>query len=780
MCLPDRDLDGSMRKMRGTLLVVLLVSACGNKAPHVTGDSGVTDSTAPGDIATDGPSNDASIDAATDAMMGTLSPDPAEPVAAPCAGRLGFPGRPVVRLLGNNNALSALELGDVTGDGKPDLVFWSGTAIEMAAGNGDGTYGTRTTIGNGLGSPPSFVLADVNGDAKLDLVHGDRFATSLYVRLNNGAGGFAAATTHSIGTMGTVQVEARDLNNDGRRDLIALTGFDIVVLLNSASGFGAPTAFTTKNIGESMFFALGDISGDGKLDAVASNLDGSASLLVNDGAGAFGLPVIFSGSGGQGGRIDVGDLDEDGKLDVVVGGVTNAQVGMVSVLRNQGGSTFAAHVDYLTGSSYAPRALAIGDTNADGHLDVVAGSAGGNSDIELLLGNGNGTFSGAVAMAADFPSDIVLADVNGDAKLDLITSGDASVRTYLNRATAFPFDQRRMFDYGGVQVPSARVLDVNSDNTPDLVTSLYSASGNSVVARLGTGGSFGAVSAPLIAAFYPQFTYVTDLDNDARLDLVALGLIGGMIQIVMNNGNGTFAAQMPLTTPYDSRRIAAADFDGDGYRDLAIGSSNGTIGLFHGHGNGMVSFAGNVWTGTSVMGVGYGDVDKDGHSDLLVSGGTNGVFFIDVVRGNGNGTFAQPLSISLGHTPPTRLLVRDFNADGNPDILESGNGWLGVLVATGSGSFAPSNAQLVGSSEDAVVADLNGDAKRDVVTFDYNSASILVMIGRGDGTFDPPLYYDAGRGQRSLSVVDVNGDGRLDVVVNNWNAASILWGRCLP
>ncbi|HEY5921175.1 MAG TPA: VCBS repeat-containing protein, partial [Kofleriaceae bacterium] len=372
------------RLMRIAGLLLLISAGCGK--PHSGGDAGLIDSP-PSDGDPDGTLLDGNADGSVDSMPpGTLTPEPADPVASlPCATRLGFPGRPVITLA---DALNSA-VGDFTGDGKPDLVINAYATIQVAIGMGDGTYSppTAVVVPN---MNTALTLGDVNGDAKLDLLFGGT-AQSVSVMLNNGSGGFSAAQSYNV-MVPSPQFEVVDVNGDGRKDLVSLggQGLTLSVLLNSASGFTTtPALFAASSYGSARYFALGDVSGDGRPDVVVHNQDSSIDLLLNDGSGGFLVRTTFAAvSAMYGERIAVRDLNSDGRQDVIAAIGSNLS-GFMSVRLNQGNNMLSSPVSYGTGSPWGARALDLGDVNGDGHVDVVAGSQGEYSDVEILLGTGS-------------------------------------------------------------------------------------------------------------------------------------------------------------------------------------------------------------------------------------------------------------------------------------------------------------------------------------------------------------------------------------------------------
>jgi hypothetical protein len=237
--------------------------------------------------------------------------------------------------------------------------------------------------------------------------------------------------------------------------------------------------------------------------------------------------------------------------------------------------------------------------------------------------------------------------------------------------------------------------------------------------------------------------------------------------------------------------LAVADLRGNGRLDVVVanqgGESNGdgSAGVLLGKGDGtlqpVVTYDSGGVDPTSIA---VADVNGDGKPDLLVVNGSNNT--VAVLLGNGDGTFRSPVLYDSGGYDPGSIAVADVNGDGKLDIVVAnyenfaGTGIIGVLLGNGDGTFEPpvtyGGAGLQGATWVAV-ADLNGDGKLDIaVAYQcepncYSSGAVGVLRGNGDGTFQPAVIYPSGGiFSNSVAVADVNGDGKPDLLVVNANS----------
>ncbi len=356
------------------------------------------------------------------------------------------------------------------------------------------------------------------------------------------------------------------------------------------------TALTYSVVNDAVSLAVGDLNGDGKPDLVLASGSGSiVSLLLGVGDGTF-RPALNYNVGGSPSSVAVGDFNGDGKPDLVVT-VTNGNNSSVNVLLGNGDGTFQApRVVYNLGSFDMPSGAIVGDFNADGTVDIALANDGA-STVTVLLGGGDGTFGpSAGAKVGGMPHFVAVGDFNGDGKADLavtnsVSSGTVSVLIGNGNGTFQP-----AVNYTVGSLPFSIVAgDFNADGKIDLAVS--NVNGNSVSVLLGVGdGTFrNATSYPVGSE--PYQIAAVDFNGDGKLDLATANGRDNTVSVLLGNGDGTFQSAMNYAVANGPYTMVAGDFNGDGKVDLAVANLNGSLSLLLGVSTVPVIAAGGVVTG---------------------------------------------------------------------------------------------------------------------------------------------------------------------------------------
>ncbi len=336
-------------------------------------------------------------------------------------------------------------------------------------------------------------------------------------------------------------------------------------------------------------------------------------------------------------------------------------------------------------------------------------------------------------------------------------------------------------------------------------------------AQVGSGpfSLLGAVDYPL-NGFGAESLAVADLNGDGKLDMVVVSTcptikgqycIGdGQVSVLLGNGDGTF--QSPVTydsAGYGAISVAVADLNGDGIPDLAVANqclepvkhygeeycdTAGVISVFLGNGDGTFQPAVNYDSGGNAAGsVAIADMNGDGIPDLVVANqceqacgySTGGV---SVLLGKGDGTFQKAVSYSSGGYATFYAAVADLRGNGQFDAIVLSScenqyncdvGSIGVLLGKGDGAFQPAVVYIPGGQVGSIaIGDVNGDGIPDLVVmtgFDSpcgDEACVEVMLGNGDGTFQSPTSYSWGGYiyvGGGIAIADLNDDRIPDLVM---------------
>lgn len=181
-----------------------------------------------------------------------------------------------------------------------------------------------------------------------------------------------------------------------------------------------------------------------------------------------------------------------------------------------------------------------------------------------------------------------------------------------------------------------------------------------------------------------------------------------------------------------------------------------------------------------------GDFNKDGIADIAAVNqcGSDPTCLtagsVSILLGNPDGTFQAAVDYATGSGSLPRFgMLGDFNGDGITDIAVAnlGANTISILLGKGDGTFQPHVDYAVGSSPLSIAAgDFNGDGKTDLAVANSGSNSISILLGNGDGTFQTHVDFATSFAPQSVATADFNGDGRLDLVVADLNV-SVLLGK---
>ena len=569
--------------------------------------------------------------------------------------------------------------------------------------------------------------------------------------------------------------------------------------------------------------ALADLDNDGDLDMISGS--GSASggevrVWQNDGTPFSGTwpSVVVSATADAVNAVVVGDFDHDGNLDIVAG-CGSGQDYEVIVWQNDGtpfdGGWVANNVGASADHVYG---VAVGDVDNDGDLDVVSASASGE-DYEIIVWENDGTpFSGLwtgynVGATDDTVWSVALGDLDADGWLDIVagtgTAEDYEVIAWQNDST--PFDGTWLQRDVGATNAGARAIaigDWDGDGDADIASAGGTGAGGTceIVVWQNDGTPFDSVWSGSQVGTGTNWLFAltaADLDNDGDLDLVNGGGTDNDYEVVAWQNDGSpFSGGWALATLGSSvanvQAVAAGDLDGDGDVDIVSGSESGEDyeliawenTLLH---RNMPFDGDGSPTGTSadnINALAIVDLDGDGDPDVITGAGSDATVNVVAWQNNGSpfdGTWNSS-DIGAAGSDVWAVAVGDLDNDGRPDVVSGASSTPRLQVWQNDGtpfSGTWSNCTLTdppAAVNALALADLDNDGDLDLIVgtglnlphvlqgYDPNSA-YRVDVYENDGTpFDcswnsvstmSVISYAV----HALAVGDLDNDGWLDIVI---------------
>lgn len=675
---------------------------------------------------------------------------------------------------------------DLNNDGLLDFVSTgvNGPRLTLRGGPGELMFFNQTVIASG----PVFdtVAADFNLDGRVDLVCGTGGGNSLRTFRNTSLDGPTYAEGGAGGTTSAqvVRLAVIDANNDGLPDLLGLQADGHVTLFTNTSDRDGPITMvgaevanvpTFSNTNNTFDISVADFDHDGKQDflivcgglaVMRGNGNGTFSSRINNSnaysAAAFvdlsgnGRPLVVAGLFGAGGTImdpddfsrslgtfiastptaiRAADIDGDGREDFAV----VDSHGTLSWHRQEYLGQLNSRNIIVEGGMFG--GLALGDFDPDGDTDLAVVA-----------------FEAPLANDADDAGSPRKADLDSHAAAD----SDERSQLYTSRVRIIPNRKLHNFaDFYGTSFiasngdgPAAAVVaDMNGDGVDDLVTASFFDDAISWNTLSYQGVSQWTKTNIVTSAATPRpdgpsSIAVADLDGDGDNDVVAAGILNGVLMWFENQGHGsTFVRHLIDTTAPGASCVAIGDFDRNGQPDIVMGNSN---------------------TGQLFL-----------HANFL----------------RGSGTFVRDVVFNSGLTGIRSLAVADFDNTGYPDIAAACTTLNQIKVfrlihpsaAPGEGPGERGNtgiifitaATIAQSSPTCVAfADFNNDGNADLACSSSIENDVKVRLGNGDGGFNAPITALAAlTGCSWVHAGDLDGDGLIDLAATGRQNQGFQYAR---
>ena len=682
---------------------------------------------------------------------------------------------------------------DADGDGDLDLLVTGYQGATLYENDGSGNFSEAGDAGIESRRQSAVAIGDIDGDGAPDLVlaglDGSRKpSTTLYE--NDGDGTFSAVGDARLTDVIPAGLDVADVDDDGDLDLI-LTGEDEndndTATLYENQGDGsfveAGESFESPSRAGSARFA--DVNGDGAPDLVladqSSVLD-ATTLYENDGEGSFSEDQ-YAGIDDVDGQVGFADVDLDGDLDLANTGDPGSSDPGVTFYENDGQGNFSVLESNVVGVSGG--SLSIGDVDGDNDPDLLLTGEDPYFDASTrlyvnrtnqeppnrapLLGRSPSP-PGTTAVGLVTSTTVEIGDPDGDAVSLSLTQDEsdagASFSDEGGGLGTFEFSPNR--NDAGTEVPFTVEA---SDGAGETASVSFSVSVPDV---------FAAADAGLTPLSYSSSDF-GDVNGNGTQELVVTGLDDSNTKQALlyeYDGQGGYA---PMEAGFDGVYGGSSDFadiDNDGDLDLLFTGAgrykSPTATLYENDGDGNFSELNTDIDEVGAQGrsdAAFGDVDSDGDLDLIVIGSDDNYDRTSTLYLNdGTGSFSKA-GESLEGAGAAKF--EDIDDDGDLDLLLVGSGVATIYENDGTGSFSDMGAGLQGlKSGSAAFGDVEGDGDSDLVIagrVSRSNPSISLYTNDGDGTFTERSINATPLGKAAVEFGDVDHDGDPDFLAAGEN-----------
>jgi hypothetical protein len=509
-----------------------------------------------------------------------------------------------------------LALADVDGDAKLDLAIVGASQGWFRPGNGTGQFGAQMAIP----APPS-------STGPVNIAAGDPSGGGVARAFGLVIGSTPQLFEMLIPLLGTTVtlpanalfLKLADLDNDGKDDALVHNGVGTLLVVSQLAG-AAPVLGPVVDIGatNTTELAIGDVDGDGQVDILATTPDGVVVVRRTPSGGYRVAPRYPNPVAAPTLTVTARDIDHDGQLDLVVGMGTE-----VVPLMGQPGGKFTGNPPLI--GSGAISTLVATDFDGDGQLDVCAATSNMAPPLELYRGSTTAPSHFTSSTPLSSPGllvDVKQADLNRDGHADVVGLTDVALTA--NGSVAF-FSGAGDGSFGtavltptGLKPSRAVVGDFNGDLFEDVAVSHNGEPNVWIFLGDGQGALQHTATVPLAAI---DHFAGADLLGNGHMDLLASVSSSSQLVVALGDGSGNFpAAGMTSYGPVNApAQAVAGDVDGDGRPDVVVAAWHRAVGIYHTRSDGSLASPRWYEAAPGAVGVELGDFDKDGRLDIAVA-----------------------------------------------------------------------------------------------------------------------------------------------------------------
>lgn len=337
-------------------------------------------------------------------------------------------------------------------------------------------------------------------------------------------------------------------------------------------------------------------------------------------------------------------------------------------------------------------------------------------------------------------------------------------------ASAFSFGGVTNYQVGA-RPDGLTFADFDKDGDNDLALSVDTPDRVQIMFNNGDGTYGFPVSYQMPGGSGPGAMVAADVDSDGDADIAVALHNSNQVLILLNNGNGTFTQGSITGVGLNPVRIATADFDGNGSPDFVTANRDAnTLTVMRNTGSGFVTST--YATGEEPRGVAAGDLNGDGRADIVTTSKRDRN--MSVLFNQGGGVFGSRINYSVGNSVrPDGITLGDLDKDGDLDVVvgvsDDGPGFAAVLKNSGNGTLSGLALYPTGGldSDIPTVGDLDNDGDLDIAITNESSGNVSALPNSGTGTFGAATVIPTGTTPEDVIIGDLDRDGDADIAAVN-------------